>query len=65
MTYGIEIRNRQGKTVIGEVQNLIERVSFGTVRPKVTDARLSYISYTEQLTLGVGKVTLDTSIMSR
>lgn len=55
MTYGIEIRNRQGKTVIGEVQNLIERVSFGTVRPKVTDARLSDISYTEQLTLGVGK----------
>ena len=55
MTYGLEIKNRLGKTIIGEVQNRIERVSYGTARVKVPDASLNHLEVTEEITLGVGK----------
>lgn len=38
MTYGIEIKNKSDQTIIGEVQNLIERVSFGTKKVRVYKA---------------------------
>ena len=55
MTYGVEIKNRLGKTVIGEVQNRIERVSKGTARVKVPDASLSDLGFGEKVSLGVGE----------
>ncbi len=38
MAYGIEIKNKSDQTIVGEIQNLIERVAFGTKKVRVYKA---------------------------
>lgn len=44
MTYGIEVRNRQDRTIIGEIQMPIERVAYGTTRVRVPRAGSAAVS---------------------